>query len=80
MDSPGLDNRFSSTSQKYVGSSNAMAHQSIQRHNFLVPKEQQPQLNLPYRGGNDKKSPLKPQSRKVDSSLNQKDLRGGFST
>ena len=74
MDSPVIEKKYSSASQKYVGNN---TQQSIQRHNFLVPKEEQPQLNPPYRGDS-RKSPLKPHSRKQDTSINYKNR--GYST
>jgi hypothetical protein len=38
MDSPGLDKKFSTTSQKYVGTPNTLSQHTIQRHNFLMSK------------------------------------------
>ena len=38
MDSPVIEKKFSSASQKYMGGPNTIPQQSIQRHNFLVPK------------------------------------------
>ena len=75
MDSPVIEKKFSSGSQKYVG--NSTTQQNIQRNNFLVPKEEQPQLHLPYRGHDtQRKSPLKPQIKKHESSMNQREGRG----
>jgi|JI10StandDraft_1071094.scaffolds.fasta_scaffold2292600_1 hypothetical protein len=41
MDSPVIEKKYSSASQKYVGPSSAINQQTIQRHNFLMPKEDQ---------------------------------------
>lgn len=38
MDSPVIEKKYSSASQKYVGPSSAINQQTIQRHNFLMPK------------------------------------------
>lgn len=38
MDSPVIEKKYSTASQKYVGSGNLVNQQTLQRHNFLMPK------------------------------------------
>lgn len=38
MDSPVIEKKYSTASQKYVGPQNTVSQQAIQRHNFLMPK------------------------------------------
>lgn len=71
MESPLMDKKLSSASQKYLGSSKSIAHNSIHRRNFIFPKEEQVQLEG---GGNlENKSPANPKDRKHNTSLNPRE-------
>ncbi len=38
MDSPVIEKKYSTASQKYVGPANNLNQQNIQKYNFLMPK------------------------------------------
>jgi hypothetical protein len=46
-----MEKKISSVSQKIVGPTQTLSQQAIQRHNFLMPKDEISSLQLPnYRG------------------------------
>lgn len=82
MESPMIEKKFSSSSQRTVGPTPAYSQQAIQRHNFLMPKDEQTTIQLPnYRGQENEKSksPIAIDS-KFNNSANNYENRGGFST
>lgn len=78
FESPTLDKKFVAESQKNVIPSSIGSQQVIQRHNFLLPKDEPHSAqSYSYRGVDHKKSksPFVGESSKNDSSVNQYDSR-----
>jgi len=75
-----MEKKFSVESQKLVGPQNSSSQQIIQRHNFLLPKDESTSIHSPsYRGIESKKSksPIAGEKgSKGDSSIGQFDSRG----
>lgn len=78
-----IEKKFSSSSQRTVGPTPVYSQQVIQRHNFLMPKDEQTTIQLPnYRGQENEKSksPIAAENGKFNNSANGYDNRGGYST
>lgn len=71
-----------SGSQKTVGPASSFSQQVIQRHNFLLPREEASEVLPSYRGVENQKSksPMPVETHKLNSSSNRYENRGGFST